>query len=220
MAKSKLRKYERVKHLPNVTMPAYGESREAHTYPWNQTRYTGLKKVLELGCGKGEHSLEFAAADQGKLCVGVDRKSHRICVGAEKALARDLQNILFLRARIEQIGLYFVERSISEIWLPFPDPHVKARAAKDRLTAPPFLDAYAKLLKPGGLVHLKTDSDLLYHFSVDAIQRWGGRAVAASEDIHGENPASMGAPEIGSAFETAARSEGRAIKYLAFALEK
>ena len=101
-----------------------------------------------------------------------------------------------------------------------PEAYRGARAAKDRLTAPPFLDAYAKLLKPGGLVHLKTDSDLLYHFSVDAIQRWGGRAVAASEDIHGENPASMGAPEIGSAFETAARSEGRAIKYLAFALEK
>jgi tRNA (guanine-N7-)-methyltransferase len=218
MPKNKLHKYERVKQLPNVTFSLSGESPPPSSYPWYEKRYDGMKKVLELGCGKGEHSLAFAAADSGRLCVGIDCKSHRMCVGAEKAIAAGLDNVLFLRVRIERIREFFMAHSIHEIWLPFPDPHPKHRAVKCRLSAAPFLDAYSNLLMPGGTVHLKTDSCLLYDYSLQSVEQWGGRVVAASENIHGADSQSIDACDVVSAYEQAARSQGTAIKYMAFKL--
>ena len=109
MPKNKLLKYERVKRLPNVTFSVFGESPSPWSYPWYDERYADMEKVLELGCGKGEYSLAFAAANSRQFCVGVDCKSHRMCVGAEKAIADGLDNVHFLRARIERIMEFFVE---------------------------------------------------------------------------------------------------------------
>ncbi len=218
MPKNKLHKYERVKHLPNVTLSVFGQSQSPCSYPWYDERYEGMEKVLELGCGKGEYSLAFAAADPRKLCVGIDYKSHRMCVGAEKAIAEGLENVHFLRARIERIREFFVEHSIHEIWLIFPDPHPKNRANKCRLSASPFLDAYENLLVPGGTVYLKTDSNLLYNYTRKSVELWGGRVVAESDNIHGTDYSSMGAREVVSTYENAARSRGAAIKYMAFKL--
>jgi tRNA (guanine-N7-)-methyltransferase len=106
MPKTKRLKYERVQHLPNVTLIEDNDGRSYRCFAWSDNRWEGMKKVLELGCGKGEHSLAFAAADPGKYCLGIDLKSHRICSGAEKAIALGLTNVHFLRARIEQIGDY------------------------------------------------------------------------------------------------------------------
>ena len=218
MPKNKLHKFERVKHLPNVTFSVFGESQSPGSYPWYEERYEGMEKVLELGCGKGEYSLAFAAADPRKLCVGIDYKSHRMCVGAEKAIAEGLENVHFLRARIERIREFFVEHSIHEIWLIFPDPHPKNRANKCRLSASPFLDAYENLLMPGGTVHLKTDSNPLYNYTRESVELWGGRVVGESDTIHGADYGSIGAREVVSAYENAARSRGATIKCMAFKL--
>jgi tRNA (guanine-N7-)-methyltransferase len=218
MPKNKLHKYERVQHLPNVTFSVFGESRSPSSYPWYDERYAGMQKVLELGCGKGEHALAFAAANPGKLCVGIDCKSHRMCVGAERAIAQGLENVHFLRARIERIGDFFLERSIHEIWLTFPDPHPKHRAIKSRLSAAPFLDAYANLLIPDGIVYLKTDSELLYDYTRESVRRWGGREITKSDSSHGTDCSAFGAREVVSAYEHAARSKGAVIQFLAFTL--
>jgi tRNA (guanine-N7-)-methyltransferase len=217
MPKNKYNRRERVKHLPNVTLSVFGESQSPLSYPWYAERYEGMEKVLELGCGKGEHSLAFAAADPRKLCVGIDYKSHRMCVGAEKAVAEGLENIHFLRVRIERIRDFFVAHSIHEIWLTFPDPHPKKRTIKCRLSAPPFLDAYADLLVPGGSVYLKTDSYLLYNYTRESVERWGGRVVTAS-DMPGTDCSPIDACDVVSAYERAARLRGSAIKYMAFKL--
>ncbi len=227
MAKTKLHKYERVKNLPNVIF-SQGESESLSLYPWHKERYKGMERILELGCGKGEHSLAFAAANPCRLCVGIDSKSHRICVGAEEAIAQGLENVFFLHARIERIQEFFMEHSIHEIWLTFPDPHLKNRKIKSRLSAAPFLDAYARLLLPGGTVHLKTDNDLLYNYTRESVQGWGGRVVAASNDIHkvdihktdvhGAYDSGFGSCDIVSAFEKDARSKDASIKYMAFTL--
>ncbi len=223
MAKTKLHKYERVKHLPNVIFSQFGVSKCPGSYPWNEDRYNGMERVLELGCGKGEYSLAFAAANSNRLYVGIDSKSHRICVGAEKAIARGLENLFFFRVRIERIQEFFLKHSIHEIWLTFPDPHLKKRAIKNRLSASPFLDTYAQLLIPGGIVHLKTDSEMLYNYTRESLGLWGGQVVAASTDIHGDDNCGpddrgFGARDIVSTFENAARSKGESIKYLAFTL--
>lgn len=218
MPKNKLLKYERVKRLPNVTFSVFGESPSPRSYPWYDERYQGMERVLELGCGKGEYSLVFAAANPRKLCVGIDAKSHRICVGAEKAITQGLENVHFLRARIERIEDFFLEHSIHEIWLTFPDPHPKHRAIKSRLSASPFLDAYANLLIPGGTVYLKTDSNLLYDYTRESVKRWGGREIAQSDTDHGTDCRTSGAGEVVSAYEHAARSRGAAIKFMVFQL--
>jgi len=223
MGKTKLHKYERVKHLPNVTFTRFGESNLPRGYPWYADAYKGMEKVLELGCGKGEHSLAFAAVNPGKLYLGIDSKSHRICVGAEKAISVGLENVLFLQTRIERIQDFFIPQSIHEIWLTFPDPHLKTRAIKNRLSAPLFLDTYARLLVPGGRVHLKTDSEPLFEYTRESVQEWGGQVVAAVDDLHeadrhGAEDSRLGAPDIISAFEQAAQSRGATVRYLAFTL--
>lgn len=218
MPKNKRQKFERVRHLPNVTLAPETTVPPSLAFPWNHLRYAGMQRILELGCGKGEHSLVFAAASPQKLCVGVDYKSHRMCVGAEMALARGLGNVLFLRARVERIRAFFPPHSIDEIWLTFPDPLWKHRKSMQRLTAGPFLDDYATLLVPGGSVHLKTDSQRFFRFSCESVRRWGGRVTAMSENVHDAGPDAMDAAGAVSAYERAALTRGAAIRYLAFSL--
>jgi len=218
MSKTKLHKYERVKHLSNVTFSELGVTQPPFSYPWYEKRYKEMEKILELGCGKGEHSLAFAAADSARLCVGIDSKSHRMCVGAEKAIAEGLENVQFLRVRVERIGEFFQEHSIHEIWLTFPDPHLKNREAKCRLSAAPFLDVYASLLIPGGTVFLKTDNEQFYNYTRKSVDQWGGHVVTESDNIHGADDNPLYARGVVSAFEKTARSKGTTIKYLAFQL--
>ena len=138
MPKNKRQKFQRVNTLANVTVTGLDPSPSPGLYPWYEDRYDGMRRVLELGCGKGEHSIALAAADPETLCVGVDRKSHRLCVGAETALAMGIDNVQFLRAHIERLETFFKKQSIDEIWLTFPDPHPKPRTSHLRLSAPPI----------------------------------------------------------------------------------
>ncbi|MEH0019490.1 MAG: tRNA (guanosine(46)-N7)-methyltransferase TrmB [Desulfobacter sp.] len=217
MPKTKTRKYQRVKQLANVIIPdpAY----DPESFPWMHPGSSGQRIILELGCGKGEHSLAFASANPEIICVGVDCKSHRLCSGGEAGLARGLDNLFFLRAQIEEIQSFFQDHTIHEIWLTFPDPHPKQRAIKHRLSAAVFLNSYARLLVPGGTVHLKTDSTLLYTYTRESVEYWGGKVTAATSDLHGETATpAAGATHVVSAFERKARDRGETIKYLAFTL--
>ena len=218
MPKNKRHKYERVKQLPNVIMPADGDPLPIYSYPWHADGFAGMPTVLELGCGKGEHSLAFAAHNPKTVYVGVDYKSHRMCVGAEQAAARGLENLFFLRVRVEHIRAFFTPQSIAAIWLTFPDPHIKQRKAKCRLSADPFLDIYADLLVPGGSVYLKTDSDPLLQFTRQAVRRRAGHIELDCDDIHKINGGLPGHGVV-SAYEKAALSQGAAIKFLAFQLD-
>jgi tRNA (guanine-N7-)-methyltransferase len=218
MPKNKLKKYARVRQLPNVTFAGCGVSPAPGSYPWDAERFAGMGIVLELGCGKGEHTLAFAADNPGKLFVGVDCKSHRICVGAENALNQGFSNIQFLHARIERIREIFMPYSISTIWLTFPDPYPKTQTLKFRLTAEPFLKSYAYLLVPGGTIHLKTDSDMLFNFTRATVEAFGGHILDAIDDIDTVHEGGPGAVHVVSAYEKGAREQGETIKYLAFNL--
>jgi len=220
LPKNKLKKYDRVRQLPNVTFAGFGVSPPPGSYPWDAERFKGMEKVLELGCGKGEHALAFTRDNTDRLYVGVDNKSHRICVGAEKALEAGLANILFLHARIERIRDFFFPNTIIEIWLTFPDPYPKKQTIKFRLTAGPFLDTYAHLLVPGGIVHLKTDSDMFFEYSRGSVEARGGYILETIDNIHAEDVGKSGAAHVVSAYEKAARERGDIIKYMAFRLNR
>lgn len=119
--------------------------------------------VLELGCGKGEYTVELAAMNPNVNYIGVDIKGARLWRGAKQVSERGLDNVGFLRTNIELIGQFFAEKEVDEIWLTFPDPQMKK--TRKRLTSTYFLERYRHFLKPGGIVHLKCDSNFQYTYT-------------------------------------------------------
>jgi len=126
--------------------------------------------VLELACGKAAYVRELAKRYPNRFFIGVDVKADRIGYAVEKAREEGLDNVAFLNIRIEDLADFFPENSISEIWVTFADPFLKPSKSNRRLTAPGFLEIYSKMLKSEGLLHIKTDSDLLYEFSLDSLK--------------------------------------------------
>lgn len=115
--------------------------------------------VVELGCGRGEYTIGLSKNDTTKNYIGVDVKGNRIWTGAKFALENKMNHVAFLRTRIDFIDYCFAENEVSEIWITFPDPQPKKNQARKRLTNPDyFLNRYKRILKPGGIVHLKTDN--------------------------------------------------------------
>jgi len=143
--------------------------------------------TLELACGKGEYSVNLGRENKQNNYIGVDIKGNRIYNGAKTALTEGLNNVGFLRIHIGQITDYFAAGEVDGIWIIFPDPFLKK--AKNRLTHPRFLRAYQQILKPGGLINLKTDSKELYDFTLETIAVHGCVLHEQIADIYGQGKA-------------------------------
>ena len=154
---------------------------------WNERMFSASRPiVLELGCGKGEYTIDLSQRLPERNYIGVDIKGARLWKGAKYAHEHQLGNVAFLRTRIEFIGAFFAPDEVSEIWLTFSDPQLKSE--NSRLTSPVFLERYRKFLRPGGIVHLKTDSRFLYEYSLAVARRNGLRVLAATTDLYGTAP--------------------------------
>lgn len=133
---------------------------------WRQDHFKNDNPiVLELACGRGEYTLALGEANPNINYIGVDVKGARIWQGATRATDQGLNNVAFLRTRIEQIGLFFGENEVDEIWITFPDPFLKEGKTNRRLTSHPFLERYKPILKEGAMINLKTDDPTLYEFT-------------------------------------------------------
>ena len=128
--------------------------------------------ILELGCGKGEYTIALAERNPHNNYIGVDIKGARMWRGAKTATESGMGNVGFLRTRIEFINSFFGRDEVSEIWITFPDPQLKTRRAKKRLTSPLFLEYYARFLRPDGWINLKTDSQHLFGYTGEVIRRF------------------------------------------------
>lgn len=142
--------------------------------------------VVEFGCGKGEYSVGMGRKFPNKNFIGVDIKGARMWRGAKTAQEEGLNNIAFLRTRIEFIEGCFAENEVDEIWITFPDPQMKDRREKKRLTGPLFIERYKQFLKKDGIIHLKTDSDFFYKFSVEECERNGYEILFKSDNLYKE----------------------------------
>ena len=142
--------------------------------------------VLELACGKGEYAIGLGRLYPQKNFIGIDQKGNRIWVGAKKALQSQLSNVAFLRIQIDQIGDYFSPGEVSEIWITFPDPQLRTGKSKKRLTHPKFLRLYQQFLVPGGYIHLKTDSPVLYRFTRLVLEKYNCRLIEDYDDLYGQ----------------------------------
>lgn len=179
MAHKKLIRFAELKTFGNVL-----ENPGDMPGKWNEFFSNNNPIILELACGKGEYAVGLGTLYADKNFIGVDLKGNRIWVGAKKALEHNLKNVAFLRTQIDGINNYFAKDEVSEIWITFPDPQLRLSKAKKRLTHPKFLRLYQQLLKPGGLIHLKTDSPDLYSFTKNVIELYNCKTVTDIDNVY------------------------------------
>ncbi len=218
MGKDKLAKFEAIKGFNNVIEHATAEG-DAVKGNWHSQVFKNDNPiVLELGCGKGEYSVGLAEFYPNKNFIGCDIKGNRIFIGAKDALDKKLDNVAFLRTRIDYINDFFEENEVDEIWLTFSDPQPKK--PRKRLSSPLFIERYRKLLKSGGIVHMKTDSDILFEYTVDEIKE-KYKMLEHTWDLYGELPENLDAVtreifHIKTHYEKLFTSKGSVIKYCKF----
>ncbi|MGB0177090.1 MAG: tRNA (guanosine(46)-N7)-methyltransferase TrmB [Owenweeksia sp.] len=173
--------------------------------------------VLELGCGKGEYTVAMAKRFPDKNFIGVDVKGARIWYGASEIHEKGLDNAGFLRTQIELIDHCFEAGEVNEIWITFPDPQIKHKRSKHRLTHPDMLKRYQRILEPGGCVHLKTDSEFLHGYTVGLLEVLGHPIEEAWFDIdHQIMDRKNLLHEVTTHYEQLFRDKGKAITYLRF----
>ena len=197
-----------------------------HDHPikghWNSLMFKKDQPiVLELGCGKGEYTIDLSKRVPARNYIGVDIKGARLWRGAKTATEEGLPNVAFLRTRIEFIEAFFGPGEVSEIWLTFSDPQLKSE--NSRLTSPLFLERYRRFLKPGGIIHLKTDSRFLHEYSKAVVLENGLTILDATTDLYGGTPPPAGRSsalyEVQTFYERMFLSQGYKITYLEFKID-
>ena len=221
MGKDKLRKFRENLTFDCFVQPEFDEVfRRDHPLKghWHDSFFRNDNPiVLELGCGKGEYTVALAVRDPSRNYIRIDIKGARMWRGAKTATERGMRNVGFLRTRIEFINGLFGEGEVSEIWITFPDPQLKTRRAKKRLTSPLFLEYYARLLRADGTIHLKTDSKHLYAYTNEVIRRFGLPCAVSNPDIYGSGYADE-VLSVKTAYEQLFLGMGLPITYTRFSL--
>ena len=169
--------------------------------------------VLELGCGRGEYTNGLGKLFPGINFVGIDVKGDRLAQGGRAARELELSNTAFLRIHMQEIEAHFAENEVDEIWITFPDPRLRDRDEKRRLTFHTFLNRYKRILKPGGTLHLKTDSLPFFEFSEESLATNGWETIVKTTDLYNSewNEDHYG---IKTRFEQMFHEKGFSINYL------
>lgn len=219
-SKNKLKRFLQNETFSNVIQPEREDLTQKEFEfkgQWGSRQFKNDKPiVLELGCGKGEYSVYLAQEYPEKNFVGIDIKGARFWAGAKQAFEQNIQNVAFLRTQIELVDLAFGENEVDEIWITFPDPQIKYKRSKHRLTHPDFLARYKKILKPGGLVHLKTDSEYLHGYTLGLLQGMDIEVDYAHHDVYNNAYSPKHVTAIQTYYETLFRDQGKSITYLRF----
>ncbi len=212
MGQKKLQRFEAIGRFTNVLQ--YPENMPGK---WKEFFKNENPIILELACGKGEYTVGLSTLYPDRNVIGVDLKGNRIYAGALECQKKNLRNAAFLRSQIDKIDSYFLSGEVSEIWITFPDPHLRTSRAKKRLTHPRFLRLYQNILKPTGSVHLKTDSPSLFNFTKLIADLYGLEIRDESENVYArsENPAEI---HIRTHYEQLDIAESKQVYYLKFGL--
>lgn len=212
MGQKKLIRFAAIKTFPHVL-----EYPEGMRGSWHSFFKTNHPIVLELACGKGEYTVGLARLFPEKNFIGIDIKGNRMYIGAKKCLDEGITNGAFLRTQIEMVDTYFAPGEVDEIWITFPDPQLRLKRAKKRLTHPRFLRLYRTFLKAGGLIHLKTDSPDLYEFTKLVAGMYGLIIHKDIDDVY-KNAADDKVLMIKTHYEGLDIAQSNSIFYLQFSL--
>lgn len=222
-SKNKLKRFRENESFENVVQPSREdliEDNYALKGNWNTKFFKSEKSiVLELGCGKGEYSVALAKANPDKNFIGIDIKGARFWRGAKTALEEGLDNVGFIRTQIELIDLLFAENEIDEIWITFPDPQIKYKRTKHRLTNSIFLQKYKKILKPGGVVNLKTDSEFMHGYTLGLLHGEGHEILHANHNVYKNEYSPKEVTGIQTFYEKQYLEKGKPITYIQFKIK-
>ena len=172
--------------------------------------------VLELGCGKGEYSVALAKKYPNKNFIGVDIKGARFWRGAKTALEENLPNVAFLRTQIELIDHAFAKNEVDEIWITFPDPQIKYKRTKHRLTNAEFLNRYKHILKPDGVVNLKTDSEFMHGYTLGLLHGAGHEVLYANHNVYKQEGSPEEVTSIQTFYESQYLKQNKPITFIRF----
>jgi tRNA (guanine-N7-)-methyltransferase len=218
MGKNKLKRWAELDTFERVFQPRTGVETSGNHLKGNwhaEVFHNDHPIVLELGCGRGEYTVNMGMRHPEKNFIGIDIKGARLWRGAKTANENKMLHVAFLRTQIELLEYFFQPGEVSEIWITFPDPHAKQIRENKRLTSPSFLNAYRNILGNKGLLHLKTDNEVMYQYTLEVLNDESGSILYHSNDLYRE-PEIPGNMDIETTYEKMFMEKGMTIKYLKF----
>ncbi|WP_026979136.1 tRNA (guanosine(46)-N7)-methyltransferase TrmB [Flavobacterium tegetincola] len=223
-SKNKLKRFKENETFENVFQPTREEVTSgefAMKGKWSSDFFKNDHPIIvELGCGKGEYSVGLAERYPEKNFIGIDVKGARFWRGAKTAVDSEMHNVAFIRTQIELLDFVFAENEIDEIWITFPDPQIKYKRTKHRMTNSEFLQLYKKVLKKDGVVNLKTDSEFMHGYTLGLLHGEGHEVLYANHNVYKNE----GSPEIVTAIQTFYEKQylevNKAITYIRFKIKE
>lgn len=217
-SKNKLKRFEENASFPHVFQPSREEiieNRFALKGKWNAEYFKNEHPIiLELGCGKGEYTTALAEKNPNKNYIGIDIKGARFWRGAKTVVEKELTNVAFLRTQIELIDFCFAPGEVDELWITFPDPQIKYKRTKHRMTTAPFLERYQSILKPYGILHLKTDSEFMHGYTLGMLHGAGHKVLYANHNIYNNHGAPKEVTSVQTFYEKQYLAQNKPITYL------
>ncbi|WP_124978808.1 tRNA (guanosine(46)-N7)-methyltransferase TrmB [Nonlabens xiamenensis] len=219
-SKNKLKRFNENETFKNVIQPTREEMTSNFKYKgqWNEFFGNDNPITLELGCGKGEYTVALARKYPDRNFIGIDIKGARFWRGAKTALQEELDNVAFLRTQIELVDHAFAKAEVNEIWITFPDPQIKYKRTKHRMTNPEFLARYKHILVPDGVMHLKTDSEFMHGYTLGLLQAREDDILYSHHDIYSNTEAPEEVVGTQTFYEQQYLEKGKAITYIKFTL--
>lgn len=222
-SKNKLKRFKENETFANVFQPSREEVVGGEFPLKGKWRSDFFKNdnpvVLELGCGKGEYSVGLAKLNPNKNFIGIDIKGARFWRGAKTAIEENMGNVAFVRTQIELIEHCFAKDEVDEIWITFPDPQIKYKRTKHRMTNAAFLENYKKVLKPNGLMHLKTDSEFMHGYTLGLLHGAGHEVIYANHNVYKNEGAPKEVTSIQTFYEGQYLEINKAITYIQFRIK-
>ncbi len=222
-SKNKLRRFKENETFDNVFQPTRDDLVNS-TFNlkgnWQKDVFKNSNPiVLELGCGKGEYSVALAQKYPNKNFIGIDIKGARFWRGAKTAVEDNIPNVAFLRTQIELIEYAFAENEVNEIWITFPDPQIKYKRTKHRMTNTAFLQRYKKVLKPDGVVNLKTDSEFMHGYTLGLLHGEGHEVLYANHNVYKQEGSPEDVTAIQTFYESQYLEQNKPITYIRFKIK-
>lgn len=220
-SKNKLRRFCENETFNNVIQPTREEvlNNFPHKGKWHSFFNNNNPIIVELGCGKGEYSIALAQKNSDKNYIGIDIKGARFWRGAKTAVEENLKNVAFVRTQIELVDLIFAENEIDEIWITFPDPQIKYKRTKHRMTNPVFLRKYFHILNEKGIVNLKTDSEFMHGYTLGLLHGEGHEVFYANHNIYHNEGSPKEVIETQTFYENQYLRIDKPITYIQFRLK-
>ena len=217
-SKNKLKRFKENETFKNVIEPTREEILAGFSLRgnWKSHFKNDNPIVLELGCGKGEYTIGLAKQNPKKNYIGIDIKGARLWRGAKIALEENLENVAFLRTQIELVDALLGKNEVSEIWITFPDPQIKYKRTKHRMTNKAFLSKYKYILKQDGVVNLKTDSEFMHGYTLGLLHGMDLEIIYANHDVYKNEGSPKEVLEIQTFYENQYLEKGKPITYTRF----